>query len=133
MKRSGGAKRDLNALEKRRLQGACLLRLGLSQSAISRELGVSRQTVSRWAKSVARNGAQGLYKADRVGRKPRLNDAALRELRQLLPTSSVERRRSKWTCAMVARLIHTRFGVLYHPGHIWRLLKGLGWSFRASV
>jgi transposase len=33
-----------------------------------------------------------------------------------------------WTLARVAKLIQQEFGVGYHPGHVWKLLTGLGWS-----
>jgi transposase len=33
-----------------------------------------------------------------------------------------------WTCPRVAHLIEREFGVRYHPGHVWKLLIGLGWS-----
>jgi transposase len=33
-----------------------------------------------------------------------------------------------WTSARVADLIEKECGVAYHPGHVWRLLRLLGWS-----
>lgn len=33
-----------------------------------------------------------------------------------------------WTCPRVAHLIEQEFGVRYHPGHVWKLLIGLGRS-----
>jgi transposase len=33
-----------------------------------------------------------------------------------------------WTCRRVAEVVARRFGVEYHPGHVARLLHGLGWS-----
>jgi len=33
-----------------------------------------------------------------------------------------------WTLARVAKLIQQEFGIRYHPGHVWKLLTGLGWS-----
>ena len=33
-----------------------------------------------------------------------------------------------WTAARVAHLIEQECGVQYHPGHVWRLLRQLGWS-----
>ncbi len=33
-----------------------------------------------------------------------------------------------WTCPRVARLIAEEFGVDYHEGHVWKILRGLGWS-----
>ncbi len=33
-----------------------------------------------------------------------------------------------WTCPRVAHLIEQEFGVLYHEGHVWKILVLLGWS-----
>jgi len=33
-----------------------------------------------------------------------------------------------WTCARVGKLIEREFGVRYHPAHISRILKDLGWT-----
>jgi transposase len=33
-----------------------------------------------------------------------------------------------WTLPRIAKLIQERFGVKYHPGHIWHLMRKLGWS-----
>ena len=35
---------------------------------------------------------------------------------------------SLWTARRVARLIGEACGVTYHPGHVWRILRQLGWS-----
>jgi transposase len=33
-----------------------------------------------------------------------------------------------WTSGRVAHLIEAECGVRYHPGHVWRILRQLGWS-----
>ena len=33
-----------------------------------------------------------------------------------------------WTLARIADLIRKWFGVRHHPSHVFRLLRGLGWS-----
>jgi transposase len=33
-----------------------------------------------------------------------------------------------WTCPRAAHLIEEEFGIRYHPGHVWKVLVGLGWS-----
>ncbi len=35
---------------------------------------------------------------------------------------------SLWTAKRVTHLIEEVCGVRYHPGHVWRLLRQLGWS-----
>jgi len=33
-----------------------------------------------------------------------------------------------WTLARVAEVIDKVTGVKYHPGHVWRVLRQMGWS-----
>ena len=33
-----------------------------------------------------------------------------------------------WTLARVAEVIDREFGVRYHPGHVWYILRDMGWS-----
>ncbi len=33
-----------------------------------------------------------------------------------------------WTSVRVADLIERETGVRYHPGHVWKILRQLGWS-----
>lgn len=44
-------KRDFKALEQRRKKAAQLLAKGMNQAEVARELGVSQQSVSTWAKA----------------------------------------------------------------------------------
>ena len=63
-----GTKRDLEAIEARRIAGARMLKRKMVQADVARELGVSRQAVSLWARQLAEvNGALGKLKATRVG------------------------------------------------------------------
>lgn len=125
-----GAKRDFKALEKRRFRAMRLLDQGYNQSETARRLKVARQTVSEWRRQYLRYGPAGLRKAGRAGRKPLLEAAQLQRLASLLlegpeahgfPTPL-------WTCPRVARLIADEFGVVYHEGHVWKILRALGWS-----
>ena len=38
-----------------------------------------------------------------------------------------------WTCTRVSRLIEQEFGVSYHAGHVWKLLRQLNWSPQRPV
>ena len=40
---------------------------------------------------------------------------------------------SLWTCNRVANLIKQEFQVHYHPGHVWKVLRHLGWSPQRPV
>ena len=58
-------------MEERRLEGGRLLKAGkLSPAEIARQLGVSRATVSEWAKKVEAEGIRGLRKRTAKGGTP---------------------------------------------------------------
>jgi transposase len=125
-----GVRRDFEALEDRRLRAARLLRQGVSQAEVARQLGVHRQSVYRWAARLAQEGRAALKKAGRAGRKPRLSAADLRRLERGLThgPEALGYASGLWTTGRVAELIELEFDVAYHPGHVWRILKQLGWS-----
>ena len=33
-----------------------------------------------------------------------------------------------WTLERVAQVIEQHFGVKYHPGHVWKILRDMDWS-----
>src|ERR1700687_3797829 len=126
-----GVKRDFDALEARRLRFATFFRQGKSQAELARVLGVHRQTVHRWAKQVERGGRGALKKAGRAGRKPWLIAAQLRRIAQGLKRGPevLVYRTSSWTVSRVADLIDRKCGIRYHPGHVWKILRQMGWSY----
>lgn len=125
-----GVRRDFDALEQRRLEAARLLKQGLSQAEVARRLGVHRQSVYRWAKTLSESGRPGLKKAGRAGRKPLLSATDLRKLERILKRGpeAVGYDTQLWSSWLVAEVIEETFGVEYHPGHVWRILRQLGWS-----
>jgi len=125
-----GVRRDFAALERRRMEAARLLRQGLSQSEVAREVGVHRQSVSRWAQELGHSGVRGLRRAGRTGRPPRLSSSQLRELEWALKRGPEAFGFSSglWTSSRVRDLIEQRTGVRYHEDHVWRILRKLNWS-----
>ena len=131
-----GVRRDFEALEKRRYEAVRLVvEEGWSQSAAARQVKAAQQSVSRWVGEYRRRGGAGLRRAGRAGRKPLL-DAAQRERLTALLLEGPEAHgypTPLWTCPRVARLIRDEFGVDYHEGHVWKILRGLGWSPQRPV
>ncbi len=130
-----GVARDFDALEARRRSALALMRNGLNNSQIGRELNVANQTVSRWRKEYSEGGKKALAQAGRAGRKPRLNAEQTKTLtnRLLAGPEKLGYETPLWTCERVADLIAQDFGIHYHPGHVWRILRGLGWSPQRPV
>ena len=125
-----GVRRDFAALERRRLQGVALLEQGLSESQVARRLQVSHTSVNRWAQVLAKQGSKGLKQAGRAGRKPRLQAEELKRLEQglLKGPEALGYETPLWTLWRVSHLIEQEFGIRYHPGHVWKLLRQLQWS-----
>ena len=125
-----GVRRDFAALEQRRMEAAGLLKEGLSQSEVARELGVHRQSVSRWARELEQSGVRGLRKARHTGRTAKLSPAQLRDLERALKRGpeAFGFATGLWTAGRVRQLIEDRTGVHYHEDHVWRILRKLGWT-----
>jgi len=81
-----GVKRDFDALEKRRFAAQKLLTAGIHQSEVARRLAVHRQSVSRWAAALEKQGKGSLRKAGRAGRLPRLSQPQ----KQLIKAALIE-------------------------------------------
>jgi transposase len=130
-----GVRRDFEALEKRRLSAYKLFDQGLNNSEIGRRLKVCNQTVSRWRKQSANGGAEALRATGRAGRKPLLDPQQRKQLTQHLlgGPEQLGYETPLWTCERVAHLMEKEFGIRYHAGHVWKLLRHLGWSPQRPV
>jgi transposase len=128
-------KRDFQALERRRLKAARLLAQGMSEAEVARQVGAHRQSVNRWARTLVEKGKSGLKHPGRAGRKPRLGAKELRRIERALKRGPEAHGYSTqlWTTERVADLIERECGVRYHPGHIWKVLRNLGWSCQRPV
>lgn len=124
------ARRDFEELERRRMRAVRLFEQGETQSAVARRLDVSRTTAMRWAQAWEEQGREGLRAAGRAGRVPRLTEEQLEQIEEVLLGGPLGAgyQTEYWTLARVAEVIEQLTGVRYHPGHVWRVLRKLGWS-----
>ena len=125
-----GVRRDFEKLEQRRLEAAELLRQGIHQAEVARQVGVHRQSVSRWAQELEHGGKRALGKAGRAGRRPRLHPEDLRRIKKGLKRGpeALGYETNLWTSWRVADLIERECRVKYPPSQAWRILRQLGWS-----
>jgi transposase len=124
-------RRDFEGMEQRRKRAARMFGRGVPQADVARQLGVSRQSVSRWYADWRREGTAGLRAAGRAGRMPRLSAAQLDQLDRALRRGPRAHgfATDLWTLDRVATVIESETGVRYHRGHVWKLLRDkLGWS-----
>jgi len=117
-------------LEKRRRAAVQLLRRGRTLSAVARQVHASVSSVFRWWQAYQHEGRRGLRAKPTPGRPPGLSSIQSGKLVQLMVKGPLRAgyRTDLWTLARVAALIDREFGIRYHPGHVWKLLRNLGWS-----
>ncbi|SRR5581483_10798861 len=129
---SRGSRRDFAALEARRFRAAELFARGESQAAVARELGVTTAAANHWHQAWQAKGRRGLKAAGRAGRKPRLGPAELTKLEHALRAGPAAQGfpTDVWTLPRVATVLARVTGVVHHPGHVWRVLRALGWSLQ---
>ena len=93
---------------------------------------MSRRAASNWYQAWQESGEAGLKAAGRAGRKPRLNAAQLKRVEQELLRGPMAQGYATdlWTLPRIADLIARLTGVRYHSGHVWKLMRRLGWSLQ---
>ena len=117
-------------LEVRRQIGARLLQEGKGVCEVARLVEASPSSVSRWKQALEEGGMEALKSKPNRGRRARLTPEQKKSLEQVL----LEGPRAAgfatdlWTLARVAQAIEQVFGVRYHPGHVWYILRVMGWS-----
>jgi transposase len=126
-----GIKR-LRVLRIRREKAIALFNQGERQATVAATLRVSRQSTSRWYNDWLSGNTQAIQGASRAGRKRRLTTEQIELIRhQLLQGAKVHGYPSDlWTLPRIARLIEVVTKVHYHPGHVWKVLKQMGWSLQ---
>jgi transposase len=120
-----------SALRERRERAAKLFHDGLPQAEVARRCGVSRTTAMRWYRAWIKRGKKDLAPLQR-GRPNRLTKAKLERIEKaLLQGAPAHGFNSElWTLERVAQVIERVADVHYHPGHVWRVLRALGWSLQ---
>lgn len=117
--------------EERRLVAAALLQAGhLSQAQIARHLGVSRRTVSIWARQLTEGGEEALHRRLHAGRKPRLDATQWQQLLQTLHQGAQAAGfpTERWTLVRIQSVIAQQFGVHYNAHYLSACLHRLHWS-----
>jgi transposase len=116
-------------LERRRRRAVELVEQGESTIVVARILGVRPSSVHRWRRMA--KTSHGLDARPVPGPTPRLSDYHLQKLERLLLQGAKKHGwpNELWTADRVARLIHDRLGVSFHPEHVRKILKRrLGWT-----
>ena len=121
--------------EGRRLQAWQLKQKGWKQNKIAEALGVSPGAVSQWVKRGQQGGEEALQSRIGGGPKPRLSEAQLKGLPNMLERGAQAYgfRGDVWTRGRVGNLIKTEFEVTYSVRHVGRILEKIGWSRQKPI
>jgi transposase len=121
--------------EWRRRRAWALRQQGWPTTRIAEALGVHRSAVAAWLKAAREGGPEALASKPVPGRPKKLTEAQRQELLRILArgAEAYQFRGDVWTTKRVASMIQQEFGVRYHPAHISKLLRGLGWSVQKPV
>jgi len=119
-------------LEKRRRYAVKLIKSKKSFSAAARAVSASVSSAHRWWQAYRKHGIKGLSSRPVKGRNPKLSKPEQEELLQLLSKGSLAfgYKTDLWTLKRICKLIKKQFGVSYHPGHVWKILINLNWSWQ---
>jgi transposase len=103
---------------------------GMSRAEAARLAGMERQALRDAVVRYNAEGLAGLRNRPHPGPAPRLDERQRTALRQVvLDGPEVERTGlSAWTLPDLCREAERRWGVRYHPGHMSKLVRGLGLS-----
>jgi transposase len=117
-------------LEARRILAGRLLLEGSDVGEVAELVGASVSSVKRWRQAVEKGGLEALKAKPHPGPTPRLNPKQKQQLVKILLAGPLKAgyRNDLWTCPRVAEVIDKKFGVKYHPDHVWKILRSLGWT-----
>jgi transposase len=103
---------------------------GQTTSQISQVLKVHRTSVPLWIEQWNTQREHGLLEGYRSGRPGELSASQREQLQDILDSGPVAYglETGIWTSPAISRVIADEFDVHYHPGHVRRMLKQLGYS-----
>jgi len=113
-----------------RIQGVMLSIENRSVGDIARLLHVHRSTVHSWILFWNEYRELGLLEGHRSGRPPSLNDKDKERLADIVDSGPVSYglQTGVWTSTIITQVIKDEFQITYHPGHVRKLQKQMGFS-----
>ena len=121
-------------LEARRRLAASMLAKGRGIREVARTIGAAPSSVKRWKDALEEGGKNALKSKPHTGRPSRLSAKQRQDLLQILKQGprAANLRADQWTCRRVGTIIRRSFGVKYHPDHVSRILRALGWKYKGK-
>ena len=122
-------KRERDGRIKERLHYLLLLKEGYGDRDLEKICHTSKSKVSFWHCRFKAEGFEGLRDEKGRGKKPKLSEAGLIKLDSILenPYQMENGYTRGWQTKDVQALIKSKFGVLYGPRHVRRIISNLGY------
>ena len=113
-----------------RIQGILLSLEQHSVNDIAKSLHINRSTAYSWIISWNQHKELGLLEGHRCGRHPRMTEDDKESLYDIIESGPVAYglNTGVWTSAIIAQIIEEEFHISYHPGHVRKILKQIGFS-----
>ena len=114
----------------RRIHAVLLNHQHYTSGEIAQLLEAPRSKVSLWLGQYESYGWEALLEGHRSGRPKQLMPAQVSQLDGIIDSGPVAYGFSSgvWTSPMIGHVIEEEFSVSYHPGHVRKLLKAMGFS-----
>jgi len=114
----------------RRLHAILMSHQEHTSGEIAHLLDAPRSRVSLWLQQYQTHGWEALLEGHRSGRPKELSEAQRSQLDDIIDSGPVAYGFTSgvWTSPMIARVIAEEFDVRYHPGHVRKVLKSMGFS-----
>jgi transposase len=117
-------------LASRRCRAVTLLAQGMSPREVARRVRAAVGSVYRWQQAWRQGGEAALAAKPVPGAPRKLTEAQREQLRRLLRQGARAAGfpNELWTVKRMAAVIQVHFGVRSHPAHVWKIVRGMGWS-----
>jgi len=124
------AERDGAYRVAKRLRAVLLNSEGHTSGELAKILQAPRSKVSEWLQRYESQGVHGLLEGYRSGRPSELTELQRQQLGDILDSGPVAYGLDSgiWTSPMITWVMEEEFGVQYHPGHVRKVLRDLGFS-----
>lgn len=119
-----------HASQSRRLLSLAAVLDGMDRAEAARIGGMDRQTLRDWVHRFNALGPDGLRDIRPKGHPPRLSQAQLAELAEIVETGPDRMAHGvvRWRRLDLRKVVADRFGVAYHERTIGKILKAIGFS-----
>lgn len=126
------SKREKNPHKRMRLLAVSLFLQCHNRTQVANQLKVARSSVNLWVSSYLEQGLAGLEDKPRPGKKPSLSNEQKRRLARYIEFKAQSDEGGRLTGADIQQYISSEFNVEYHPNHIYKLLKSMGFCWITS-